>query len=158
MTAGDDVPAASNRGLVSVVSWLVWKLGARMLAKYPALSLIGGAGLADGVAIGAGLFAFLDSLRYATLPVEGGERIVALENWDTGANTEMRRSMHDLVRWRREMTTVGEIGAFRTIARNVTFAGGPLEAVEVAQITADGFNITRVQPFLGRGLVAADGQ
>ena len=133
-----------------------FKLGARMLAKYPALSLIGGAGLAVGVAIGAGFFAFLYSFLYATLPVEGGERIVALENWDTGANTEMRRSMHDLVRWRREMTTVGEIGAFRTIARNVTFAGGPLEAVEVAQITADGFNITRVQPFLGRGIVAAD--
>ena len=33
-------------------------LGARMLAKYPALSLIGGAGLAVGVAIGAGFFAF----------------------------------------------------------------------------------------------------
>ena len=30
------------------------KLGVRMLAKYPALSVIGGAGLAVGVAIGAG--------------------------------------------------------------------------------------------------------
>jgi pimeloyl-ACP methyl ester carboxylesterase len=72
------------------------KLGARMLAKYPALSLIGGAGLAVGVAIGAGFFAFLYSFLYATLPVEDGERIVALENWDIDANTEMRRSMHDL--------------------------------------------------------------
>ncbi len=132
------------------------KLGARMLAKYPALSLIGGAGLAVGVAIGAGFFAFLYSFLYATLPVEGGERIVALENWDIDANTEMRRSMHDLVTWRREMTTVGEIGAFRTIARNVTVAGGPVEAVEVAQITADGFNITRVTPVIGRAIVAAD--
>ncbi len=97
-----------------------FKLGARMLAKYPALSLIGGAGLAVGVAIGAGFFAFLYSFLYATLPVEGGERIVALENWDIDANSEMRRSMHDLVMWQREMKTVGEIGAFRTIARNVT--------------------------------------
>src|SRR4051812_19156296 len=68
-------------------------LGARMLAKYPALSLIGGAGLAVGVAIGAGFFAFLYSFLYATLPVEGGERIVALENWDVDANNEMRRPM-----------------------------------------------------------------
>jgi putative ABC transport system permease protein len=133
-----------------------FKLGARMLAKYPALSLIGGAGLAVGVAIGAGFFAFFYSFFYATLPVEGGERIVALENWDIDANTEMRRSMHDLVTWRREMKTVGEIGAFRTLARNVTVAGGAVEAVEVAQITADGFNITRVQPIIGRGIVAAD--
>jgi putative ABC transport system permease protein len=133
-----------------------FKLGARMLAKYPALSLIGGAGLAVGVAIGAGFFAFLYSFLYATLPVEGGERIVALENWDIDANEEMRRSMHDLVMWQREMKTVGEIGAFRTIARNVTSTGGSTEAVEVAQITAAGFNITRVAPVIGRAIVAAD--
>jgi putative ABC transport system permease protein len=131
-------------------------LGARMLAKYPALSLIGGAGLAVGVAIGAGFFAFLYSFLYATLPVEGGERIVALENWDIDANSEMRRSMHDLVTWRREMTTVEEIGAFRTINRNVTFAGGSAEPVQVAQITAAGFSITRVTPVIGRAIVAAD--
>src|SRR5688572_894589 len=131
-------------------------LGARMLAKYPALSLIGGAGLAVGVAIGAGFFAFPYSFLYATLPVEGGERIVALENWDVDANDEMRRSMHDLVMWRREMKTVGEIGAFRTIARTMTSAGRTAEVVQVAQITADGFNITRVTPVIGRAMVAAD--
>lgn len=132
------------------------KLGTRMLVKYPGLSIIGGAGLAVGVAIGAGFFAFFYSFFSATLPVEGGERIVALENWDIDANSEMRRSMHDLVMWRREMNTVQEIGAFRTIARNVTVAGGPVEAVDVAQITADGFNITRVKPVIGRAIGAAD--
>jgi putative ABC transport system permease protein len=131
-------------------------LGARMLAKYPALSLIGGAGLAVGVAIGAGFFAFFYSFFYATLPVEGGERIVALENWDFEANDPMRRSMHDLVMWQRQMKTVGEIGAFRTIARNVTSTGGSVEPVEVAQITAAGFNITRVTPVIGRAMVADD--
>jgi predicted permease len=132
------------------------KLGVRMLVKYPGLSIIGGAGLAVGVAIGAAFFAFFYSLLYARLPVEGGDRIVALENWDIEENSEMRRSMHDLVTWRREMKTVGEIGAFRTIARNVTIAGASAEAVQVAQITAAGFNITRVTPVIGRGIVAAD--
>src|SRR4029450_13880126 len=111
---------------------------------------------AVGVAIGAGFFAFFYSFLYATLPVEGGERIVALENWDIDANNEMRGARRDLVTWQREMKTVGEIGAFRTIARNVTFAGGSAEAVEVAQITAVGFNITRVTPVIGRAVVAAD--
>lgn len=133
-----------------------FKLGARMLVKYPGLSIIGGAGLAVGVAIGAAFFAFVYSLFYATLPVEGGERIVVLENWDTEANSEMRRSMHDLVIWQREMKTVGEIGAFRTLARNVTFAGGSTESVQIAQITAAGFNITHVAPVIGRAIVAAD--
>ena len=100
-------------------------LGARMLVKYPALSLIGGAGLAVGVAIGAAFFTIAYSLLYATLPIERGERIVALENWDLDANNEMQRSMHDLLVWQREMTTVEEIGAFRTIARNLIVPGDP---------------------------------
>ncbi len=143
-------------GAHSAGSRLDLKLGARMLVKYPGLSIIGGMGLAVGVALGAGFFAFFYSFLYATLPVEGGERIVALENWDIEANTEMRRSLPDLVMWRREMQTVGEIGAFRTVARNVARAGGPPEAVQVAQITAAGFNITRVRPVIGRAIVAAD--
>jgi predicted permease len=133
-----------------------FKLGARMLVKYPGLSIIGGAGMAVGVAIGAGFFAFVYSFLYATLPVEDGARIVALENWDVDANSEMRRSMNDLAMWRGELKTVQEIGAFRTVARNAAFPAGPLEAVEVAEITADAFNITRVRPVIGRAIVAAD--
>jgi putative ABC transport system permease protein len=133
-----------------------FKLGARMLVKYPAMSLIGGTGLAVGVAIGAGFFSFMYSLLYATLPIEGGERIVVLENWDIDANSEMRRSMHDLVTWQREMKTVEEIGAFRTLERNLIVPGGPAEPVQVAQITASGFNIPRVPPVIGRPIVAAD--
>jgi predicted permease len=133
-----------------------FKLGARMLAKYPGLSLIGGAGLAVGVAIGTAFFAMTYSFFYATLPGEGGDRIVALENWDLDAGNEMQRSMHDLLVWQREMKTVEEIGAFRTIDRNLNIPGGSVEGVQVAQITAAGFNITRVAPVLGRPIVAAD--
>lgn len=133
------------------------KLGARMLAKYPALSLIGGAGLAVGVAIGAGFFAFLYALLYATLPIAGGERIVALENWDIDKGSEMRRAMHDLTLWQREMKTVGEIGAFRSVARNMKgAAGSTAEAVEVAEITSIGFHITGAQPVIGRGIGKGD--
>ena len=35
------------------VSWLDWKLGARLLVKYPALTIIGGLSLAGAIAIGA---------------------------------------------------------------------------------------------------------
>ena len=79
------------------------KLGARMLTKYPGLSIIGGLGLAVGVGIGAAFFALIYSQLYATLPVEHGERIVALENWDVEINNEMQQAMHDLHVWRREL-------------------------------------------------------
>src|SRR5688572_3356669 len=133
-----------------------FKLGARMLAKYPALSLIGGTGLAVGVGIGAAFFAVMYSQLYATLPVERGERIVALENWDIDVNDEMLQSMHDLLVWQRGMKTVEEIAAFRTIGRNLIIPGGSAEPIQVAQVTAVGFNIARVAPMIGRSIVEAD--
>ena len=38
---------------MTAVSWLDWKLGARLLLKYPALTIIGGLSLAGAIAIGA---------------------------------------------------------------------------------------------------------
>ena len=145
------------RGFRWLDNWRIdVKLGARMLIKYPGLSIIGGLGLAVGVGIGAAFFAVIYSQLYATLPVERGERIVSLENWDIDVNNEMRQSMHDLLSWQREMKTVEEIGAFRTIGRNLIIPGGSAESVQVAQVTAVGFNITRVAPVIGRPIVEAD--
>jgi putative ABC transport system permease protein len=133
-----------------------FKLGARMLVKYPGLSAIGGVGLTVATAIGAAFFAFFSSYIYATLPVEDGDRVVALENWNLDTNNEARRSMHDFVTWRREMTTVTDISAFRTLGRNLIVQGGAAEPVEVAQMTASSFRLTRIPPHLGRPLLDAD--
>jgi hypothetical protein len=64
MTAGD-VPAASGRGPLAAVSWLDWKLGARMLLKYPALTFIGGLSLAVAIAIGVVGIEVAGELLYA---------------------------------------------------------------------------------------------
>ena len=145
------------RGFRWLDNWRIdVKLGARMLTKYPGLSIIGGLGLAVGVGIGAAFFAMFYSMLYATLPVERGDRIVALENWDIDVNNEMLQSMHDLLVWQREMKTVEEIGAFRTIGRNLIIPGGSAEPVQVAQVTAAGFDITGVAPVIGRSIVEAD--
>jgi predicted permease len=127
-----------------------------MLAKYPGLSIIGGAGLAVGVGIGAAFFALFHSMLYATLPVEGGDRIVAIENRDVETNNEVRQAMHDFNAWRRELRTIEEVGAFRTIGRNLIAPGGSAEPVQIAQVTAVGFNITRVAPVIGRPIVEGD--
>jgi hypothetical protein len=44
-------PAASGRRLLTAFSWLDWKLGARLVLKHPALTLIGGLTLAAAFAI-----------------------------------------------------------------------------------------------------------
>jgi putative ABC transport system permease protein len=133
-----------------------FKLGARMLTKYPGLSLIGGAGLAVGVGIGTAFFAFFYAYAYSTIPGPDGHRIVGLENWSIKTNNEVQQAAHDFVQWRDELTTVQELGAFRTVGRNLVAPDAAVEPIRVAEIPAVGLQVPRVQPRLGRGLLAAD--
>ncbi len=133
-------------------SWLDFKLGARMLIKYPGLSLIGGTAMAVAIAFGAGSFAFFYAYAYGTLPFEDGERIVGLENWHVERNNEARQSMHDFLTWREEMTSVESISAFRAVTRNVLVPGRSPELVRIAEMTPSGFRVAGVAPALGRAL------
>ncbi|MEE8146133.1 MAG: ABC transporter permease, partial [Longimicrobiales bacterium] len=138
------------------VSWLDVKLGLRMLVKYPALTLVGGLGMAVAIAISAGFFAILHSYVQPTLPLDEGERVVGIENWDGAANDQDRHSLHDFVTWRDELESVEDLGAFRTVGRNLIVPDGPTEPVGVAEMTASGFRVARVRPLLGRPLVEED--
>src|SRR4051812_7262560 len=144
-----------NAGL-SGVSWLDWKLGARLLLKYPALTIIGGVSLAAAIAIGAIGIELADELLYKRLPFDGGGRIVRLETQDTAASRVEPRVLHDFAIWRRSLETVSELGAARVSERNVLTGEGRVESLRVAEITASAFPLTRVAPLLGRPLQPAD--
>ncbi len=154
--------ARASRGLHKFdqirFSWLDAKLGARMLAKYPGLTLVGGFGLAVGVAVSVGFFTILRAYVYPALPLDEGDSIVALENRDVRTSNEDRRVLHDFLRWREQLHTVEQLGAFRTVARNLIPGDGPPVVVQVAEMTASGFSVARVPPLLGRTLVPADEQ
>jgi predicted permease len=137
------------------VSWLDVKLGFRMLIKYPGLTLVGGLGIAVAVAIGTGVFA-MSSAIYATVPLDEGERVVAIENWDMQWNNQEWRILHDFVSWRDELTSVQDLGAFRDFDRNLIVEGSHGEPIRVAEMTPSGFRLARVRPLLGRTLVEED--
>ncbi|HEX6309848.1 MAG TPA: ABC transporter permease [Longimicrobiales bacterium] len=137
-------------------SWLDWKLGGRMLLKYPGLSIIGGMTLAAAIALGAGVFEFTWELRDPKLPLDDGERIVRLENFDVASRKIEPRSVHDFLAWRDQLESVEQLGAYRAIERNLITADRRSEPVEVAEISPIAFPLTRVPPLLGRPLVEAD--
>src|ERR1041385_8998954 len=112
MRAGD-IPPRSGRRLLTTVSWLDWKLGARLLLKYPALTIIGGFSLAAAIAIGAGGIELAHELLYKTLPFDEGDRVVRLETQDVLASRDEQRVLHDFATWRRSLKTVTELGAAR---------------------------------------------
>ena len=138
------------------VSWLDWKLGARLLLKYPALTIIGGLSLAAAIAIGAVGIELADELLYKQLPFPEGGRVVRLETQDTVASRVEPRVLHDFAIWRRSLKTVTELGAARVSERNVLTGEGRVESLRIAEITASAFPLSRVPPLLGRPLQPAD--
>jgi putative ABC transport system permease protein len=141
---------------MTAISWLDWKLGARLLLKYPALTIIGGLSLAAAIAIGAVGIEVADELLYKRLPFPDGGRIVRLETQDTAASRVEPRVLHDFAIWRRSLKTVAELGAARLSERNVLTGEGRVESLRVAEITASAFPLARVSPLLGRPLQATD--
>jgi predicted permease len=137
-------------------SWLDWKLGWRMLLRYPGLSIISGMALAAAMALGVGFFEFSWEMRDPRLPLDEGERIVRLENFDVDSSRVERRSVHDFLVWRDQLESIDQLGGYRAIERNLITADGRSEPVEVAEISPVAFPLTRVPPMLGRPLVEAD--
>ena len=137
-------------------SWLDFKLGFRMLLRYPGLTLVGGLAMAFAIWVGAGGFEFIQQMVNPRIPLEQGERIVGLRNWDVSRSGADHRVLHDFVTWRSELRTVEEIGAFRLLQRNLITADGVAEPVKVAEVSASMFPLTRVAPIAGRTLASED--
>jgi putative ABC transport system permease protein len=133
------------------------KLGARMLAKSPGLSIVGGFGMAIGVALSVGGYAAVNLYFYPTLPLNEGDRIVAIGKFDARRSFKDTQVLHDFLAWRRDLRSLVDLGAFRTIRRNIiTEAGLAGDPVIIAEMTASGFRVARVPPLKGRVLLDSD--
>jgi predicted permease len=148
--------AAWGGSALRTAGWLDLKLAFRMLMKYPGLTLTGGLSMTVAVALGVGFFALLYPRYYPDIPLSEGDRLVGLQNWDIETSAVDRRSLYDFGIWRKEMASVEDLNAFRTVVRNATAEDGSVEVVEVAEITPSGFETARVPPLLGRGLGPTD--
>ena len=135
---------------------LDFKLGLRMLRKYPGLTVVGGLAMAFGFWVGAVTFEMVNLAMNPSLPLPDGDRIVQLQNWDIIRNDGEPRVLHDFVAWQDGLSTVTDLGAWRDVSRNLVSAGGDARGVEVAEITASAFRIAPASPLLGRVLLETD--
>lgn len=138
------------------LSLLDFKLGLRMLVRYPALTIIGGLAMAFAIWVGAGAFEIVSQIVAPSVPLPQGDQIVGLRLHDAKANEQEPRIVHDFAAWREELRAVEDVGAFRSASRNLVVAGDVGEPVDVAEISAAAFRVTRVPPLLGRPLVDGD--
>ncbi len=137
-------------------SWLDVKLGLRLLVRNWGLTLVGGLAMSVAIGIAAVVFAAFDVIMWSRLPLEEGDRIVAIQIWDREAGQRRDTPWQDIERWRGSLQSVDDVGAFQAIRRNVIMVDGSVELAAVAEISAAGFRVARVAPLIGRGIVDAD--
>jgi putative ABC transport system permease protein len=140
--------ATERRRTMIKVSWLDVRLGLRMFARYPGLSLVSVVAMAVAIAVSAGYFGLVGTMLDSHLPFDTEGRAVA-----TG-----EVPAEDFRRWSGELRSIVDLGAFREEPRNLITADGRVHLVDIALVTASGFTFTGVAPALGRSLLPQDEQ
>lgn len=136
--------------------WVDIKLGLRMARKHWALTLIGGIAMTLAMTLGASMFNLVQGISGMKLPLPEGDRVVVLQPWNAERQAPQATSIDNFERWRRDLRSVVDTGAFRRTGRNFITEAGPVGSVSVAEISAAAFRVARVAPRLGRFFVEDD--
>lgn len=137
-------------------SWLDFKIGLRMLVRYPGLTLVGTVSMAVAIALGSVYFESVNQFKNPRLPMRDGDRVVSILNWNANEFEPEARSLHDFAIWREQLRTVDHLGAAVAFVRNLATEDGRIEPVRGAEITASAFRLLGTVPLLGRALTEQD--
>jgi predicted permease len=132
------------------------KLAARMLARYPVLTLVGGAAMAFGIGAGVGAFEIRTQLIDPRLPLDEGDRVVGVRYWHASDNAPVLPTSHDVAVWREQLGLIEDLSAFTSFSRNVGTSDGGSEVEAVAAMSPSAFRVVRVPLLLGRALLDSD--
>jgi putative ABC transport system permease protein len=132
------------------------RLAWRVLLKSPGLTVVGVLGIAIGTGLGVGAFVVLTGFFFPKLPLDEGERVVALTMLDAETGSPVRQLLHEFVTWREELRSVEHVAAATMGIRSLVTGDAPARAVRAAEMTAGAFRVARVPPLIGRHLLAED--
>ena len=140
----------------SFFSSLDFKVGFRMLARYPWLTIVSTVAIAVAIALGSLYFEAVNKWQNPRLPVPDADRVISIRNWDVNEFRPEGRLLHDFAIWREQAKTVDDLGAAIAFVRNLVTEDGRVEPVAGAEITANAFRLMGTAPLLGRPLAARD--
>jgi predicted permease len=133
-------------------SWLDVKLGMRMMRKYPGVSLAIVFALAIGIPVSLLPNHLVESALGQSPPFDEGDRVVGVVG--LGQDAQLRVADYEILRER--VKTFASLGAVIPTEVNVVSGDGWSEGEPAALMTATVFTLSRVQPIMGRALLAAD--
>src|SRR5215208_2269770 len=117
-------------------SWLDFKVGFRMLARYPGLTVVGTVAIAVAIALGTLYFEAVNKWQNPRLPIRDADRVISIRNWDASRFGEEPRLMYDFSIWREQVKTVNDLGGAVTFVRNLATEDKRVEPVRGAEVTA----------------------
>ncbi len=122
----------------------------RMLRKNPGTSLIAVLALGLGIGLTTIMFSIVYGGVWKGLPFEGAEKLIHLERNNLAEDIEsMEVPIHDFLDWREAQTSFEGLAGFYSGTVNLAGTERP-ERYDGAFISANAFELIRVQPLLGR--------
>src|SRR5215212_6649232 len=131
--------------------------GVRMLATYPALSLVAVITLGLGIGLSTTVFSVVNGGLFKGLPFPKADRIVSLVATNPSQRQPRQQiGAQDLAVFEARQTSFEAFGAFRFSALNFAGESGRPDRISGGQLTAGAFEALGVQPILGRGFRDGD--
>jgi predicted permease len=113
--------------------------------------------MAITIGLGASIFTIWDAVSGTRLPLDEGDRVMAIQTLNRGTQEISGLTpLADFRRWRDTLKSVEYVSAMRTRNLTVVTRDGALEPVRAAEISASAFQLARVQPLMGRPLIDSD--
>src|SRR5687767_12148672 len=140
----------------TVFSSLDFKVGLRMLARYPWLTVVSTIAIAVAIALGTIYFEAVNKWQNPMLPVRDADRVVSIRIWDVNSFVPEGRALHEFAIWKEQVRTVDNLGAAVPFVRNLATDDKNIEPVNGAELTANAFRLLGTAPLLGRALTERD--
>ena len=120
-----------------------FKLGLRMLRKYPGLTAVALFALSLAIGAGAAYLEFVNDLLHGKLPFPEADRIVGIQVWDQQSGDPRSEATANFVAWRDSLRSFEELAAYRALDRNLITDDGRAEPVRGVEISAAAFRIAQ---------------
>ena len=128
----------------------------RIAAKNPWLTGLAIVALGAGMAVGIASFSLLWDSYFASLPFEDSDRIVTVRDVGSLDPDDIPPRLAILREWNRTQASFDILAASYRRERDVEDGEGGLTRYPVTAMTASGFAVAGVAPYLGRLLTASD--
>jgi predicted permease len=136
--------------------WRHLRYSLRVFTRQPGLTAFAAVAFALGIGCTATMFSITHGLLRG-IPFERADRLAYVTRYEPAeARRNLQLTVHEIVDWRPQTSTLEALGGFDDREMDVSGPGERPERIQGALVTANAFDLLRVQPFMGRGFLETE--